>query len=77
MRQSELGGFFAPNYRELVDMSKTNVSMTFLVDCIENKSQKYQRKSEVSGVITPKNGTTIDLNAISAYDLVSVDITDN
>ena len=44
---------------------------------MEDKSQEDQGKSEVGGVVTLKNSTTIDLTVTTAPDMMSLYNTDD
>ena len=39
--------------------------------------QEYQGQPEEGGIISPKNGSTIDLTVTSASDIISVDNTND
>ena len=77
MGQDEVGGFITPNEPDLINFSKKSVSVDFSVGCIKDESQKYQLQSEGGGVLTPENGTTIDLTVTASSVPMSVDNTDD
>ena len=75
MRQYEGGGVIEPNYPDIIDLSKNEVSIYMLVDCIEKESQEYQGQAEGGGVMVPKNGTITYLSVPTESVLMSVDTT--
>ena len=77
MVQAGVGVFFAPTDQDLVYFYKTICDHWFSVNCMEDKSQEDQGKSEVGGVVTLKNSTTIDLTVTTAPDMMSLYNTDD
>ena len=71
--QAEVGGVIETNDPELIDLSKNTVSTDTSVNRIEDVSQKYQGKAESIGVMTPQNGTIIDLFVTTPSVIMSVD----
>ena len=77
MRKSEGGGFIAPNGQCIFDNSENAVSVDYSTYFIEDKSKEYQEQPEGGGVVSPKNGTTIDINVTTVSDPMSVDNTND
>ena len=67
--QSELCGVIATKYQDLVHTSENRVS--------DYELEEDPGQHEEVCVLSLKNGTTIDLTVISAYDTISVDNIDD
>ena len=60
-----------------VIFQKKVTSIDFSVNFIEDESKEGRGIPEEGSVMTPQNGTTIDLTTTTASDTISVDNADN